>query len=78
MQPAAKTMSPKKRAPIPTGSNISHPPAKTDATCMTVKTHRKPEDFGLRKTEINEITPNTTIANKMAEAISARLSICEG
>ena len=70
-------MSPRKRAPIPTGNDISHPPAKIDAMCMAVKSPREPEDFGRRKTAINEMTPNATITSKMTEARIARLSIAK-
>ena len=70
-------MSPRKRAPIPMGNDISHPPAKIDAMCMAVKSPRELEDFGRRKTAINEIPPNTTIASMMTAARIARLSIAE-
>jgi hypothetical protein len=70
-------MSPRKRAPIPMGNDISHPPAKIDATCMTVKSPRETEDLGRRKTAINEITPNRIMTSMMTVASRARLSIAE-
>jgi hypothetical protein len=44
---------------------------------MAIKNPRAPEDFGRRKTAINEITPNRIMTSMMTAASRARLSIAE-
>ena len=44
---------------------------------MMAKSIREAEDFGLRKTTTNEMTPNTTITSMMTAARIARLSIAK-
>jgi hypothetical protein len=58
-------------------SDISQPPAKTEAMCIMAKSIRVADDFGLRKTTTNEMTPNTTITSNMTAARIARLSIAK-